>query len=84
MLEQNYPNPFNPSTTITYRVPTAAYVQLRVYDVLGREVAMLLDNHIEPGTHQVTLDASSFSSGVYLYRLTTPEFTQAKAMLVMK
>jgi glucose/arabinose dehydrogenase len=84
MLEQNYPNPFNPSTTITYRVPTAAYVQLRVYDVLGREVAMLLDNHIEAGTHQVTLDASSFSSGVYLYRLTTPEFTQAKAMLVMK
>jgi hypothetical protein len=84
MLEQNYPNPFNPSTTITYKVPAAAYVQLRVYDVLGRQVAMLLDNYIEAGTHEVMLDASNFSSGVYLYRLTTPEFTQAKAMLVVK
>jgi glucose/arabinose dehydrogenase len=84
ILEQNYPNPFNPSTTITYKVPAAAYVQLRVYDVLGRQVAMLLDNHIEAGTHQVTVDASNFSSGVYLYRLTTPDFTQAKAMLVVK
>lgn len=83
-LDQNYPNPFNPSTTITFRVPTAAFAQLRVYDVLGRSVAMLLDSHIEAGAHQVVWDASGFSSGVYLYRLTTQEFTQTRAMFVVK
>ena len=83
-LEQNYPNPFNPSTTITYTLSSAAHVQLRVYDVLGKQIASLVDRMIEAGTHRAVFDASGIPSGVYLYRLTTPGFTDAKAMILVK
>ena len=71
-LDQNYPNPFNPTTSIGYRVPAsgAGHVRLAVYDMLGREVAVLVDAWKEPGDHAVVLNAAGLSSGVYFYRLT--------------
>ena len=68
-LEQNYPNPFNPSTTITFSLPRVSEVRLTVYDVLGREVAVLVNEREEAGVHAVTLDASAMASGTYLYRI---------------
>ena len=69
ILEQNYPNPFNPSTVIKYGVPHEAHVSLKLYDVLGREVMTLVDGLVRAGFHEVSLDASGLSSGVYYYRL---------------
>ena len=85
-LHQNYPNPFNPSTTITYTVPAATYAQLSVFDVLGKQVASLVDGGVEAGTHQVNFDAqaSGLSSGVYLYRLTTPSYVGTRVMTIVK
>jgi len=85
-LHQNYPNPFNPSTTITYTVPAATYAQLSVFDVLGKQVASLVDGRLEAGTHQVNFDAqaSGLSSGVYLYRLTTPSYVGTRVMTIVK
>ncbi|MFZ1977221.1 MAG: T9SS type A sorting domain-containing protein [Bacteroidota bacterium] len=68
-LEQNYPNPFNPSTVITFSVGTYGHTSLRVYDMLGREVATLINQEISAGTYNVKFDASKLSSGVYFYRL---------------
>ncbi len=83
-LEQNYPNPFNPSTAISFSLPVAAHVQLGVYDILGRKVATLMNGYLTAGSHQTQFYASNLSSGVYMYRLITPGFTQTKAMLLSK
>jgi hypothetical protein len=83
-LQQNYPNPFNPSTSITFALPHAANVTLKVFDVLGREVAMLVNGYMTAGAHEVRFDASHLSSGVYLYTLTTGDFTQTKKMSLVK
>ena len=69
-LSQNYPNPFNPSTTIRFTLPHSAVVSLRIYDILGREVSLLLNRaFMSPGVHETTFDASELSSGMYFYRL---------------
>jgi hypothetical protein len=83
-LSQNYPNPFNPSTTINYQLPTVNHVTLKVYDVLGREVATLVDEVKQPGTYSVQWDASEVASGVYYYRLTSGEFTQTKKLILLR
>jgi hypothetical protein len=83
-LAQNYPNPFNPSTILSYQLPTAGHVDLRVYDVLGREVAVLVNGVQTAGTHSVTFNASSLATGVYMYRLTSGSMTDVKKMLLMK
>ncbi|HTX18908.1 MAG TPA: T9SS type A sorting domain-containing protein [Bacteroidota bacterium] len=83
-LDQNYPNPFNPSTTIRYSVPAAGKVTLKIYNVLGQEVATLVNTLENPGTHAVTFDASRLASGVYFYRITSGAFVQAKKMLLLK
>jgi len=90
-LEPNYPNPFNPSTKIVYRVPSLAagqagqeFVELRVFDVLGREVATLVDGVKEPGEYSVAFDATGLASGVYFYRLTAGGFTTTRRMIVVK
>jgi hypothetical protein len=68
-LEQNYPNPFNPSTSISFSIPTDQFVTLKVYNILGAEVATLVNGAMATGNHSVTFDASKFSSGIYFYRL---------------
>jgi hypothetical protein len=83
-LSQNYPNPFNPTTSIRYSVPTGSDVTLKVYDALGREVATLVDGFVPAGNHQVTLDAASLASGMYVYRMTTGTFTESRKLVVMK
>ncbi len=83
-LEQNYPNPFNPSTNINYALPEAGNITLVVYDMLGREVATLIDGYQSEGFHSINFNASSLSSGVYLYRLTTPSSSVVKKMTLIK
>ncbi len=84
LLAQNYPNPFNPTTTINYQLPIPGKVRLAVYDVLGREVATLVDREETAGYHNVTFDGSRFASGVYFYRLSTPAYSQVQKMILMK
>ena len=84
VLEQNYPNPFNPGTVITYQIPTGSHVLLRVYDAVGREVKVLVDEEKSAGEHTVTWDASGVASGTYFYRLTTNGFSRTKKMLLVR
>jgi hypothetical protein len=84
LLHQNYPNPFNPSTQIRFELPEANNVRLAVYDILGREVGLLVDERLIAGVHTVNLDASNLSGGVYIYRLRTENFVQSKRMLYVK
>lgn len=84
VLDQNYPNPFNPQTTIEFALPKAEAVRLAVYDLLGRQVAVLVDGPLTAGTHRVLFDASTFASGMYLYRLEMPNHTLVKKMILVK
>jgi len=88
-LSQNYPNPFNPSTTIKYQIPAnvkseTANVKLIIFDVLGRQVASLLDENQKPGNYEVTWDAFGFSSGVYFYKFKAGNFVETKKMMLLK
>lgn len=83
-LAQNYPNPFNPSTSISYTLAERSNVTLKVYDVLGKEVASLINTSQDAGTHQVTFDASNLSSGLYIYTLNAGNFTSSKKMMLLK
>ncbi len=84
-LSQNYPNPFNPSTQITFALPSAQRVTLKVFDLNGKEVATLLQNERKPaGVHQMTFDAATLSSGVYFYQLRAGEFVETKKMLLAR
>lgn len=84
MLSQNYPNPFNPSTVISYQIPENAKVDLRVYDVLGREVTVLVNQQKEAGYHQVTFNASHLTSGMYIYRLVANGRVFTKKLTLIK
>ncbi len=83
-LEPNYPNPFNPSTTIRYDLPQRADVDLKVFDILGREVLVRKIGPQQAGTHEVVVDFSAFSSGIYFYRLRAGDFVQTRKMTVVK
>jgi hypothetical protein len=83
-LFQNYPNPFNPSTEIKYQIPKVSHVVFKVFDLLGREVAKLVDEMQDAGIKSVTFNASGLVSGVYLYRLQAGDFVSVKKMIVMK
>ncbi len=83
-LVQNYPNPFNPSTTIKYELPTSSMVRLSVYDILGREVSVPVNERRDAGVHEVKFDASGLSSGVYLYRIEVGSFVETKKLILMK
>lgn len=83
-LAQNYPNPFNPTTSIKYSVPTAVNVSLKVYDLLGKEVATLVNEMKQPGFHTADFNASNLASGIYFYRIDAGEFTSVKKMMLVK
>jgi hypothetical protein len=83
-LGQNYPNPFNPSTNIEYSIPKGSDVTLKIYDILGKEVATLVNKQQDAGAYIVTWNASSNSSGVYFYRITAGSFVQTKRMTLTK
>jgi outer membrane protein assembly factor BamB len=90
VLMQNYPNPFNPSTVINYQLPEGRHVTLKVFDILGREIKLLVNEFKEAGNHSVNFsvgsfgDASQFSSGVYIYSIKAGDFTSSKKMLLAK
>ena len=83
-LSQNYPNPFNPVTNINFSIPKAGQVKLVVFDIAGREAAVLVNEELSPGSYVVDFDASKLASGVYLYKLTTEEFSDVKKMILVK
>lgn len=83
-LQQNYPNPFNPTTQIPFSLPKSSHVKLTVYDILGREVASLVNDNMKAGQHTIRFNGHNLSSGIYLYRLTTDEFTQTKQLILLK
>lgn len=84
ILEQNYPNPFNPSTTIQFQIPNSSFVNLNVYDILGREVATLVNEEKPVGSYEVEFNASQLSSGVYFYTLKAGIFIETKKLILMK
>ena len=83
-LAQNYPNPFNPTTRIQYTVPKDGNVKLTVYNIIGQEIAQLVNGEVKAGTHEINFDASALTSGVYLYKLQVNNFTSVKKMILMK
>jgi hypothetical protein len=83
-LSQNYPNPFNPVTVIKYQIPEVSFVSLKVYDVLGREISILINDEKSAGSYTVELDGSKLTSGIYFYRLIAGDFIETKSMMLMK
>jgi len=83
-LEQNYPNPFNPATRIAYSIQKPGFVSLKVYDILGREVATLVNGYQQAKNYTINFDAGRLASGIYLYKLKTGDFVQTKKMLLLK
>lgn len=83
-LQQNYPNPFNPATTINYQIPQTGFVQLKIYDMLGAEVATLVNETKSEGYYSVNFNADNLPSGVYIYSLRVNDFIQNNKMTILK
>jgi hypothetical protein len=83
-LDQNYPNPFNPETSIKIAIPKEGFVSLKIYDVTGREVMTGVNENLKAGYYNVSLNASSLTSGVYFYKLVSRDFTETKKMMLVK
>jgi hypothetical protein len=83
-LRQNYPNPFNPTTKIQYELPSTEHVNLMVYDILGKEVAQLVDEIQEGGYYEIPFSAERLATGVYFYRLVAGKFTSVQKMMIIK
>ncbi|MCU0343813.1 MAG: PQQ-binding-like beta-propeller repeat protein [Ignavibacterium sp.] len=84
ILSQNYPNPFNPITKIKYQLPTDLYVSIKVYNILGKEVALLVNEFKPAGSYEVKFDANSLTSGIYFYRIDAGTFVQTRKMILLK
>jgi hypothetical protein len=84
VLDQNYPNPFNPKTNFRFNIPSAGITTLKIYNLLGQEVAVVLDEYMNPGSYDVPFDASGLASGIYLYRIRVNDFTSSKKMILLK
>ena len=83
-LHPNYPNPFNPATTIQFAIGKQSMVKLKVFDILGREVATLVNQELIPGTHKVIFEANDLPSGFYFYRLETDGFAKTRGLTLLK
>jgi hypothetical protein len=83
-LFQNYPNPFNSSTAITWQQPASGFTSLKIYDVLGNEIDVLMNKEIAAGNHKINFDAAALSSGMYIYKLRTGNYVENKKMILMK
>jgi len=83
-LEQNYPNPFNPSTTIEFNIIESDFVNLAVYNLIGEQVGMLVNENLSAGSYKATWDAGDLPSGIYIYKLSAGEFNQSNKMILMK
>lgn len=83
-LNQNFPNPFNPSTTIQYDIPKNSLVKISVYDVLGEEIKLLVNEEINPGHHEIVFDGRQLVSGIYYYTISAGGFNQSRKMILMK
>ena len=83
-VEQNYPNPFNPTTMINFAVPEAGHVSVKVYNMLGQEVATLVNEVRDAGNHTVTFDAAGLTNGVYLYVMESGSFSETRRMTLLK
>ncbi len=83
-LKQNYPNPFNPNTTISYSIPIQTNVNISVYDVSGKEIAILVNEVKSPGSYNINFSAKNLPSGVYYYKITTNEYTETRKMVLLK
>jgi hypothetical protein len=82
-LSQNYPNPFNPTTNITYTIPQFSFVTFKVYDVLGNEIATLVNEEKRAGSYEVEFDGTDLTSGIYFYRLQANDYIEAKKMVLL-
>ncbi len=83
-ISQNYPNPFNPNTTIKYQIPELSFVTVKVYDVLGNEIATPVNEEKPAGSYQIEFDATVLSSGIYFYRLQAGNFIETKKMILLR
>ena len=83
-LDQNYPNPFNPSTTIEFTLPKSEFVELKVYNLLGKEVSTLVSKKLNQGNYTYTFDGSNLASGIYYYQLTAGDYGEVKKMILLK
>ncbi len=83
-LSQNYPNPFNPSTSINFSIPKSGLTTLKIYNVLGQEVATLMNKELTAGSYSVDFDARDLSSGMYIYTITNGDFEISKKMMLLK
>ncbi len=84
LLEQNYPNPFNPSTTIRYNLPNESKVKLILFNILGEEIRILVDEFNESGVHTIDVDGRDLNSGIYLYKIEAGTFVQTRKMILLK
>ena len=83
-LEQNYPNPFNPSTIITYSIPRGSFVTLKIYDILGNEIATLVNEEEPAGNYKINFNGNRLSSGVYFYRIQAGDLIATKKLILIK
>ena len=83
-ISQNYPNPFNPTTKISFSIPEMNNVQLKIFDILGREISTLMNEEKPAGTYEVELEGSSLSSGIYFYQIKSSKYSDIKKMLLIK
>jgi hypothetical protein len=83
-LEQNYPNPFNPTTTISFSLPSKSFVSLKVFDVIGREVAIIVSEELSAGNYSRQWNATNLSSGIYFYRLQSGSYIETKKLVLLR
>ena len=83
-LQQNYPNPFNPTTTIEFALPKQSSITLKLFDILGREVAILVDAELESRVHKINFDGQDLASGIYFYRIHAAGFLKTKKLMLLK